>query len=47
MKEKAQMLGEMGITAVWLPPPTKASSQEGNGYVARSRRSDLAQLIDD
>jgi len=31
MKEKAKLLGDMGITAVWLPPPTKASSQQGNG----------------
>lgn len=31
-KEKAGSLGQMGITAVWLPPPTKASSQDGNGY---------------
>ncbi|KAK4702483.1 alpha-amylase, partial [Phenoliferia sp. Uapishka_3] len=31
--EKAsKKLGDMGITAAWLPPPTKASSQEGNGY---------------
>ncbi|GAA6005838.1 hypothetical protein JCM10207_007245 [Rhodosporidiobolus poonsookiae] len=32
MKERAAELGEMGITAIWLPPPTKASSQDGNGY---------------
>ncbi|GAA5867187.1 hypothetical protein JCM8547_006269 [Rhodosporidiobolus lusitaniae] len=32
MEGKAEELGEMGITGVWLPPPTKASSQEGNGY---------------
>lgn len=32
MKDKAKLLGEIGITAVWLPPPTKASSQDGNGY---------------
>ncbi|ORY89611.1 putative alpha-amylase [Leucosporidium creatinivorum] len=32
MKEKVASLGDMGITAMWLPPPTKASSQEGNGY---------------
>ena len=25
-------LGEMGITAAWLPPPTKGSSTEGTGY---------------
>ncbi|KAM0789626.1 hypothetical protein ACM66B_000431 [Microbotryomycetes sp. NB124-2] len=32
MIDKAERIGQMGITAVWLPPPTKASSQEGNGY---------------
>lgn len=25
-------LGEMGITAMWLPPPTKAAGQESVGY---------------
>ncbi|KAK4054314.1 hypothetical protein OIO90_003547 [Microbotryomycetes sp. JL221] len=32
MIDKAQSIGEMGITAVWIPPSCKASSQEGNGY---------------
>lgn len=31
-KSRATELGSMGITAAWLPPPTKASSQDGNGY---------------
>nr|AFX74688.1 alpha amylase [Glaciozyma antarctica] len=31
-EEKSKSLGDMGITAAWLPPPTKASSQDGNGY---------------
>ncbi|GAA5974929.1 hypothetical protein JCM5350_004508 [Sporobolomyces pararoseus] len=30
--ERVENLAKMGITAMWLPPPTKASSQEGNGY---------------
>lgn len=29
---KLEGLAQIGITAVWLPPPTKASSPEGNGY---------------
>lgn len=32
MKDRAQSLGEMGITAIWLPPPTKGSGPEDNGY---------------
>lgn len=29
---KADELASAGITAVWIPPPTKASSPDGNGY---------------
>ncbi|GAA6043444.1 hypothetical protein JCM8097_002860 [Rhodosporidiobolus ruineniae] len=32
LKDKAEELADFGITAIWLPPPTKASSQDGNGY---------------
>ncbi|BGP17291.1 hypothetical protein JCM10213v2_005309 [Rhodosporidiobolus nylandii] len=32
LMSKAKEIGEAGITALWLPPPTKASAQEGNGY---------------
>lgn len=28
----AKRFGEMGITAVWIPPPTKASSASSTGY---------------
>lgn len=31
-KEDAPRLAEMGITACWVPPPTKGSSPEGTGY---------------
>lgn len=32
MLSRIPSLSSMGITAIWLPPPTKASSPEGNGY---------------
>ncbi|EGG10518.1 family 13 glycoside hydrolase [Melampsora larici-populina 98AG31] len=31
-KDRVKHLADLGITAAWLPPPTKASSMEGNGY---------------
>ncbi|GAA5847444.1 hypothetical protein JCM9279_000483 [Rhodotorula babjevae] len=32
MESKAKELGEMGITAVWLPPPTKCDTPDSVGY---------------
>lgn len=32
MLERVESLAAAGITAIWLPPPTKASAPEGNGY---------------
>ncbi|GAA5821107.1 hypothetical protein JCM10212_002981 [Sporobolomyces blumeae] len=32
MMDRVDELAAAGITAIWLPPPCKASSQEGNGY---------------
>ena len=32
MTEKLDSLAEMGVTAIWLPPPAKASSLDSNGY---------------
>ncbi|GAA5976021.1 hypothetical protein JCM11641_003260, partial [Rhodosporidiobolus odoratus] len=32
LKDQAKELGDAGITAIWCPPPTKASAQGGNGY---------------
>ncbi|QKS72910.1 alpha-amylase [Paenalkalicoccus suaedae] len=32
LKELAPELREVGIDAVWIPPPTKGASQEDNGY---------------
>ncbi|KAL1405244.1 hypothetical protein Q8F55_008870 [Vanrija albida] len=31
-KEEAPRLESMGITAAWIPPPTKGSNQDGTGY---------------
>ncbi|KAL7415245.1 glycoside hydrolase superfamily [Mrakia frigida] len=31
-ESESKRLGEMGITAAWLPPPTKGSSIDGTGY---------------
>ncbi|SGY14170.1 BQ5605_C010g06087 [Microbotryum silenes-dioicae] len=31
-KQKSKSLADMGITAAWLPPPTKGQSPEDNGY---------------
>jgi alpha-amylase len=31
-EEESERLANMGITAAWLPPPTKGSSPEGTGY---------------
>ena len=30
--ENAKRFADMGITAVWIPPPTKSSSPESTGY---------------
>ncbi|KAF8757223.1 Alpha amylase, catalytic domain [Rhizoctonia solani] len=32
LKDRVQELSDMGVTAMWLPPPTKASSQNSVGY---------------
>lgn len=32
LSSKVASLSEMGITAMWIPPACKASSQDGNGY---------------
>lgn len=32
LKENASRFAEMGITAVWLPPPFKTASRESSGY---------------
>src|SRR3954463_4546443 len=32
LKEMAPQLKEMGITSVWIPPVTKASTPDNNGY---------------
>ncbi|CAE6419588.1 unnamed protein product, partial [Rhizoctonia solani] len=32
LKDRVQELSSMGITAMWLPPPTKASNQNSVGY---------------
>ncbi|KPV71753.1 glycoside hydrolase family 13 protein [Rhodotorula graminis WP1] len=32
MESKAKELGEMGITAVWMPPPTKCDTPDSVGY---------------
>lgn len=31
-KDEVARLAKMGITAVWVPPPTKSSSPDGVGY---------------
>lgn len=31
-EEESARLADMGITAAWLPPPTKGSSAEDVGY---------------
>ncbi|KAL7420645.1 hypothetical protein Q5752_004596 [Cryptotrichosporon argae] len=31
-EEESERLSSMGITACWIPPPTKASNPEGTGY---------------
>ncbi len=31
-EEETDRLASMGITAAWLPPPTKGASTEGTGY---------------
>jgi hypothetical protein len=35
---EAERLSSMGITAAWLPPPTKGSSTEGTGYDTYDRK---------
>lgn len=32
LKDNAQRFADLGITAVWIPPPTKGSSQDSTGY---------------
>ncbi|KAG8759253.1 hypothetical protein FRC11_002251 [Ceratobasidium sp. 423] len=32
LKDRVQELSSMGVTAMWLPPPTKASNQNSVGY---------------
>ncbi|CAE6402173.1 unnamed protein product [Rhizoctonia solani] len=32
LKDRVQELSNMGVTAMWLPPPTKASGQNSVGY---------------
>lgn len=32
LKEKAPEFGEMGITAVWIPPPYKCDTKDSTGY---------------
>jgi alpha-amylase len=31
LKNNAERFGKMGITAVWIPPPYKASQQDSTG----------------
>jgi hypothetical protein len=37
-ESEAERLSSMGITAAWLPPPTKGSSTEGTGYDTYDRK---------
>lgn len=32
LADNADRLSDMGITAIWIPPPTKGASQDGTGY---------------